>query len=99
MIYRSSRRWLAPAALAVAAAALFQTVTSGGQADGSARSTPVATATAKPVVKPKTYSVKPGDVLSTIAATTGVPLATIERLNPDVDAKALHAGQQIQLTP
>ena len=42
MIYRSSRRWLAPAALAVAAAALFQTVTSGGRADGSARPTPVA---------------------------------------------------------
>ena len=100
MIYRSSRRWLAPAALAVAAAALFQTVTSGGQADGSARSEPaVASTAAKPAAAPTTYSVKPGDVLSTIAETTGVSLSRIERLNPDVDAKALHAGQQIKLAP
>ncbi|HZO36220.1 MAG TPA: LysM domain-containing protein [Solirubrobacteraceae bacterium] len=100
MTSRSSRRWLAPTALAVVAVALFQTVTSGDKADGSARpDASVATATTKPAASPKTYRVKPGDVLSSIAETTGVSLATIERLNPDVDAKALHAGQQIQLTP
>lgn len=99
MIYRSSRRWLAPAALAVAAAALLQTVTSGNHADGSARPEPVETTTTKPAAAPTTYSVKPGDVLSTIAETTGISLARIERLNPDVDAEALHAGQQIKLAP
>ena len=59
----------------------------------------MATTTAKPAAPPSSYSVKPGDVLSAIAETTGVSLATIERLNPDVDAKALHAGQQIKLAP
>lgn len=99
MAHRSSRRWLAPTALAVAAAALTQTVTSGGKTGGSARpATPAADATARSAPA-RTYRVKPGDVLSTIAESTGVPLARIERLNPDVDAKALHAGQQITLAP
>jgi LysM repeat protein len=100
MTYRSSRRWLAPTALAVAAVALFMTATSGGKADGTARPATAPTAAAvQPAAAAKTYRVKPGDVLSTIAATTGVSLARIQRLNPDVDAKALHAGQQITLAP
>ncbi len=47
---------------------------------------------------PKSYTVKPGDVLSSIAEKTGVPLSEIERLNPNVDAQSLHAGQKIKLT-
>jgi len=45
------------------------------------------------------YVVKPGDVLSAIADTTGVPLSRIEELNPSVDAQTLHAGQKIKLAP
>lgn len=98
MIYRSSRRWLAPAALATAAAAVVATVTSGGNADGAARPEQASEVAMRPS-KPTMYTVKPGDALSTIAASTGVSLARIERLNPAVDAKALHAGQQIKLAP
>jgi LysM repeat protein len=43
--------------------------------------------------------VKPGDVLSSIAIKTGVPLDTIQRLNPNVDAQSLHAGQKLKLAP
>ena len=45
----------------------------------------------------RTYVVKSGDTLSAIAVKTGVPLATLERLNPKLDADTLHAGQRVRL--
>lgn len=44
-----------------------------------------------------TYLVKPGDSFSAISARTGVPLPTLEALNPGVDPRALHAGQHLRL--
>jgi LysM repeat protein len=44
-----------------------------------------------------TYTVKVGDTLGAIAAKTGVPLARIQALNPNVDPHAMVAGQQIRL--
>ena len=44
-----------------------------------------------------TYIVQPGDTLSGIAVKTGIPLLRLERLNPDIDAATLNAGQQIKL--
>jgi LysM repeat protein len=44
-----------------------------------------------------TYTVKSGDTLSAIAAQTGVPLATLERLNPTVNPSAMHAGERLRL--
>ena len=46
---------------------------------------------------PKAYTVQEGDTLSAIAHKTGVPLARIERLNPDVDPQILIAGEQLKL--
>ncbi len=46
---------------------------------------------------PKAYTVQGGDTLSAIAHKTGVPLARIERLNPDIDPQILVAGQQLKL--
>jgi LysM repeat protein len=46
---------------------------------------------------PKAYTVQEGDTLSRIAHKTGVPLARIERLNPDIDPQILIAGQQLKL--
>lgn len=46
----------------------------------------------------RSYTVQPGDTLSAIAEETGVPLEEIERLNPEVDAQTLHAGQKIKLS-
>ena len=45
------------------------------------------------------YIVKSGDTLSAISIKTGVPLDTIQRLNPSVDAQTLHAGQRLKLAP
>ncbi|MEA2394955.1 MAG: LysM domain, partial [Solirubrobacteraceae bacterium] len=41
--------------------------------------------------------VRAGDTLSSIAVKTGVPLATIQRLNPKLDAQSLHAGEKVKL--
>lgn len=49
--------------------------------------------------RPRVYVVKPGDTLSAVAERTGVPLETIEQLNPDVDPQALLAGQRLKLGP
>jgi LysM repeat protein len=45
----------------------------------------------------KTYVVKGGDTLVSIAHRTGVPVAHILALNPDVDPQILIAGQTLQL--
>jgi LysM repeat protein len=47
--------------------------------------------------KAKVYEVKEGDSLTAIAEDTGVPIETIEDLNPDVDPQALIPGQKLKL--
>lgn len=47
--------------------------------------------------KPKFYTVKSGDTMSEIATRTGVPLTTLERLNPSVNPNALQTGQRLRL--
>ncbi len=46
---------------------------------------------------PKFYVVKPGENLTSIASKAGVPLATIEQLNPAVDPNTLRAGRRLRL--
>jgi LysM repeat protein len=50
-----------------------------------------------PKTTAKTYVVKSGDTLVSIAHRTGVPVAHILALNPDVDPQILIAGQTLQL--
>ncbi len=49
----------------------------------------------KPV--PKSYEVQSGDTLTSIARKTGVPVATIVRLNPGVDPQILISGEELKL--
>jgi hypothetical protein len=46
---------------------------------------------------PESYTVAPGDTLVSIAKATGVPTRRIERLNPDLDAETINAGQVLNL--
>lgn len=46
---------------------------------------------------PATYEVESGDTLISIAHHTGVPVRTIEELNPEVDPQILVAGEQLKL--
>jgi LysM repeat protein len=47
--------------------------------------------------KAKTYTVETGDTLTAIAHKTGVPVAEILALNPEVDPQILIAGQTLKL--
>ena len=44
-----------------------------------------------------TYVVQSGDTLEGIAQTTGVGVAALQRLNPDVDTQALAPGSTLKL--
>jgi LysM repeat protein len=43
------------------------------------------------------FTVQPGDNMTLISASTGVPLQTLESLNPAVNPNALQTGQRIRL--
>jgi LysM repeat protein len=51
----------------------------------------------KPRTKAATYTVESGDTLTAIAHKTGVPVAEILALNPEVDPQILIAGQTLKL--
>lgn len=51
----------------------------------------------QPRTQAKTYTVETGDTLTAIAHKTGVPVAEILALNPEVDPQILIAGQTLKL--
>ena len=51
----------------------------------------------KPRTKAKTYTVQSGDTLTSIAHKTGVPVAELQALNPEVDPQILVAGEVLKL--
>jgi len=106
MRHRTPARWLAPLALVAAAAAVYAIASSGG-GDGGGKSSPdgrsttgrQGTSTTRTTSRPRrrTYTVKPGDVLSSIALKTGLTVQELQALNPDVDAQTLSVGQKLKL--
>jgi len=50
-----------------------------------------------PRTQAKTYTVETGDTLTAIAHKTGVPVAEIMALNPEIDPQILIAGQTLKL--
>src|SRR4051794_23515042 len=46
-----------------------------------------------------TYTVQSGDILTTVAAKTGVPVERLRELNPGLDANNMTVGQVIRLQP
>jgi LysM repeat protein len=51
----------------------------------------------RPKTKAATYTVETGDTLTSIAHETGVPVAKILDLNPEVDPQILIAGEKLKL--
>jgi LysM repeat protein len=105
-MFRSPARIFAPLSLVACAVAVLVIVNNNNSKSGGSTSSqpPAATSTASTTKQstkktPKRYIVKQGDVLSQIAIKTGVSLDTIIRLNPNVDAQTLHAGQKLKLAP
>ena len=108
MARRSPARFLAPLAVVAVAVAFYGVLKHNLSDSGSDKSPPAAQRSDAPAKeaadrkssskrKRKTYVVKPGDTPSAIAEKTGVPLAEIERLNPDLDPQLLSPGTKIKL--
>jgi LysM repeat protein len=107
---RSLGRWLAPVALITCVVAVYAVVdntllkddsgsTNGNDSTQKAQPTKTtSTGKATKTRKRRAYIVKSGDTLSAISIKTGVSLATIQRLNPKIDADTLHAGQRVRLS-
>jgi LysM repeat protein len=100
---RSPARWLAPIAVLACAFAVY-TVVHRGLQDTTSSTTSKPSAAAKSAAQGKRggkrrrrYVVKAGDTLSAISVKTGVPLETIQRLNPGLDAQSLRTGQKVKL--
>jgi len=51
----------------------------------------------KPRTQAKKYVVKSGDTLTSISQKTGIPVAEIQALNPEVDPQILIAGETLKL--
>jgi len=106
------RRYAAPAAFLLAATLAIILIRSGMDAGGSAgtETGAVPTVTRKRVAVTTTTSgtsstasarrvwvVQAGDTFGVISTKSGVPVATIERLNPNVSSTSLFIGEKIRL--
>jgi LysM repeat protein len=89
------------AAVALAGAVIVVIVVIAGSLGDAGRDTTKsrdqATQKSRPKTKASTYVVKSGDTLVSIAHRTGVPVAHILALNPEVDPQILIAGETLKL--
>jgi LysM repeat protein len=107
------RRYAAPAGFLLAATIAVVLIHSGLQSGGSSSgSTPPAVSTGPgrhvvttttvagttPTSTAKKYwTVRAGDTFGVISTKTGVPVATIERLNPNTHSTSLFIGEKIRI--
>jgi LysM repeat protein len=106
------RRYVAPAAFLLAATIAIVLIRSGLQSGTSKRTATsvVVTQPRKTVSAPTTtggtttssstrrfWTVQAGDTFGVISTKSGVPVATIERLNPNVKSTSLFIGQKLRL--
>jgi LysM repeat protein len=100
---RSTARLLAPLALVLAAAAILLVIqASKGSSDDSKGDTAKTTSAPEPTQRTKqrvrpSYTVKLNDNLGLISEKTGVSVARLEELNPELDPQNLIVGQKIKL--
>ena len=110
---RSPLRFLAPVALVAFGIALLMIVSQSNGGDGNdtpsaseqEKARDLGASDRKPKKKrggdsalpTRTYTVKQGDTLGSIAAKTGIPVEKLQELNPQVDAQQLVTGQKLKL--
>jgi LysM repeat protein len=106
------RRYVAPAAFLLAATIGIVLIRSGLQA-GTSRATTTSAVATQPhktvasttttagttttAAGPRFWTVKAGDTFGVISAKSGVPVATIQQLNPNVKSTSLFIGQKLRL--
>jgi LysM repeat protein len=107
------RRYVAPAAFLLAATMAIVLIRSGLQAGTSratttsavttrphktvSSSTTAAAGTTTTASGPRFWTVKAGDTFGVISTKSGVPVATIQQLNPNVKSTSLFIGQKLRL--
>jgi hypothetical protein len=97
---RNPARYLAPVALLAVVAGTYLIVEHGlntQPAPRAAGSTLHITRKQRRFVRRRFYVVAPGDSLTAIAGRTGVPVGTIQALNPRIDPNSLQPGQRLRL--
>jgi len=97
-------RWLAPLALILAALLTLIIISSGGggsatSSDSSTAPAAATTTTAAKTTGARFYTVRSGDTLTAISIEVGVPVVTLQQLNPGLDTQALQPGQRLRLRP
>jgi LysM repeat protein len=102
MATRKPGRYLAPVALIAVLLAVILVVRDRTDGHRAAAAPPITTrklTTSHPATRPQPtfFVVKASDTLSQISARTGVPVATLESLNPSINLEALQIGQKIRL--
>ena len=106
------RRYVAPAAFLLAVTIAVVVIRAGLESSSPSQSgqatvpstthkvvaTTVSTTTKRPSAAGKRFwVVKAGDTFGVISSQSGVPIATIEQLNPKVSSTALFIGEKIRL--
>jgi len=101
MVASKWARYLAPIALVAVATGTYFVIHSGLESKPSVTTTrvqgPNQGSGRRRRAQAKYYCVRGGDSLSGIAVKTGIPLATLEALNPRVPPDALQNGQRLRL--
>jgi LysM repeat protein len=92
-------RLLAVAALIVTIVVIVVAIggAGGGDDDPGSKKTPSHKVQTRPKTHKKKYEVEAGDTLTTISKKTGIPVARLKQLNPDLDPQALQVGQELKL--
>ena len=99
------RRYAGPAAFLLAATIVVLVIHSGLESGGATTTTTSARATTsvagpaqrkRPVAR-RYWTVRAGDTFALISRKSGVPVATIERLNPSASSTSLTIGEKLRL--
>jgi peptidoglycan DL-endopeptidase LytE len=99
MVARNSARFLAPVAILATIAGGYLIVHDNLTANHATihRHAHVNTKPKGKYKHAKYYTVQPNDTLTSVSQKTGVPIATLETLNPTINVNSLQTGQSIRL--
>jgi len=100
MVARHRARYLAPIALAATITATYfvvQSQLSNKHSTTRAHLVHRRSRGQRKFASARTYVVQSGDSLSSISSKTGIPVPTLQALNPGVDTNALQIGQRLRL--
>jgi LysM repeat protein len=100
MVARNRLRYLAPIALAATITATYFVVRGALSDTRSSSHSHVVGNTSRArrgLARARFYVVKRGDTLSEISSRSGIPVPTLQILNPNLNPNALRAGQRLRL--